>query len=75
MILPSTGASDARRLAERLRAEIGAHVVRGVRLSASLGVATWDRAALDAAQLIKASDEALYRAKRAGRNRVEASIP
>jgi diguanylate cyclase (GGDEF)-like protein len=71
VILPSTGASDARRLAERLRVEIGAHVVHGVRLSASMGVATWDGVARDAAQLIKASDEALYRAKRAGRNRVE----
>jgi diguanylate cyclase (GGDEF)-like protein len=75
VVLPSTGASDARRLAERLRAEIGAHVVHGVRLSASVGVATWDGAALNAAQLIKASDEALYRAKRAGRNRVEVSTP
>jgi len=73
VVLPSTGASDARQLAERLRAEIGAHVVDGVRLSASVGVATWDGAALDAAPLIKASDEALYRAKRAGRNRVEVS--
>ena len=75
VILPSTGASDARRLAERLHAEIGAQVVHGVRLSASVGVATWDGAALDAAPLIKASDEALYRAKRAGRNRVEVSTP
>ena len=75
VILPSTGASDARRLAERLRVEIGAQVVDGVRLSASVGVATWDGTALDAAPLIKASDEALYRAKRAGRDRVEASTP
>jgi len=75
VILPSTDACDARRLAERLHAEIGAQVVHGVRLSASVGVATWDGAALDAAPLIKASDEALYRAKRAGRNRVEVSTP
>jgi len=75
VILPSTGASDARRLAERLRVEIGAQVVDGVSLSASVGVATWDGAALDAAPLIKASDDALYRAKRAGRNRVEVSTP
>jgi diguanylate cyclase (GGDEF)-like protein len=75
VILPTTGACDARRLAERLHAEIGAQAVRGVRLAASLGVATWDGSAPDAAPLIKASDEALYRAKRAGRNRVEVSTP
>jgi diguanylate cyclase (GGDEF)-like protein len=71
VILPSTGASDARRLAERLRAEIATHVVHGVRLSASVGVASWSEGSVDAAALIKASDEALYRAKRAGRDRVE----
>lgn len=71
VILPSTGASDARRLAERLRAAIGAQVVHGVRLSASVGVASWGENAFDAATLVKASDEALCRAKRAGRDRVE----
>jgi diguanylate cyclase (GGDEF)-like protein len=71
VILPSTGASDARRLAERLRADIRAHVVHGARLSASVGVASWTDRSVDAPALVKASDEALYRAKRAGRDRVE----
>jgi diguanylate cyclase (GGDEF)-like protein len=75
VILPSTSASDARQLAERLRGEIGAQIVHGVRLSASIGVASWTRSSLDAAALLKASDEALYRAKRAGRDRVEAAMP
>ena len=51
VILPSTGASDARRLAERLRAEIRAQVVHGVRLSASVGVASWSDRSVDAAAL------------------------
>jgi len=75
VILPSTGAADAGRLAERLRAEIHAHVVHGVRLSASVGVASLSDSSLAAAALVKASDEALYRAKRAGRDRVEIATP
>jgi two-component system, cell cycle response regulator len=70
VILPSTGAADAQQLAERLRGEIGAQTVQGMRLSASIGVASWNKTSLDAAALVKASDEALYRAKRAGRDRV-----
>jgi diguanylate cyclase (GGDEF)-like protein len=70
VILPNTGASDARQLAERLHKAIGTQVVRGVRLSASMGVASWNES-LDAAALVRASDQALYRAKRAGRDRVE----
>ena len=71
VILPSTGSSDARRLAERLRQEIAAQSVHGVRLSASLGVASRNEIHGNATALIKGSDDALYRAKRAGRDRVE----
>jgi two-component system cell cycle response regulator len=70
VILPSAESSAARQLAERLRGEIGAQSIRGERLSASFGVAAWSETLCDAAALIKASDEALYRAKRAGRDRV-----
>jgi two-component system cell cycle response regulator len=74
VILPSTGPADARQLAERLRGEIAASTVRGMRLSASLGVASGKETTPDAAALIKASDEALFRAKRAGRDRVEVEV-
>jgi two-component system cell cycle response regulator len=70
IILPSAEASDARQLAERLRGEIGAQILRGERLSASFGVASLSETFCDAPTLVKASDEALYRAKRAGRDRV-----
>ena len=75
IILPSTESSDARLLAERLRGEIGAQVLRGERISASFGVASWSEAFCDAPTLVKASDEALYRAKRAGRDRVSVAGP
>jgi two-component system, cell cycle response regulator len=72
VLLPNTGSGEAARLADRLRNEIAQRSVRGVNLSASVGVASRERdSMLDGPALVKASDEALYRAKYAGRNRVE----
>ncbi len=74
ILLPDTRIEDAARSAERLRAAIaGASCLhRGVelRVTASLGVAALgDGQDLDA--LMRAADGAMYRAKAAGRNRVE----
>jgi two-component system cell cycle response regulator len=74
VLLPNTNAHEAEQLAERLRAEVASRSVQGVTLSASIGVASRDASHdLDAKTLVKASDEALYRAKYAGRGRVEVS--
>jgi diguanylate cyclase (GGDEF)-like protein len=74
VLLPNTKLAEAERLAERLRAEVESRSVRGIALSASIGVASRDAAHdVDAKGLVKASDEALYRAKYAGRGRVESS--
>ena len=63
-------------MAERLRAEVASRRLHGVALSASIGVASRDpNHDLDATSLVKASDEALYRAKYAGRGRVEVAPP
>jgi two-component system chemotaxis response regulator CheY len=76
VLLPNTNHSEAARLAERLRVEVASHSVQGVRLSASIGVASRDKKHdLDAKSLVKASDDALYRAKYAGRDRVEVATP
>jgi diguanylate cyclase (GGDEF)-like protein len=71
IILPNTDCAEAQLLAERLCGELRALIVRGTRLSSSIGVACLSDRCADAPSLIKASDEAMYRAKRAGRDRVE----
>lgn len=76
VILPGTDESAARTLAERLRGavqELGTvHPASGREVTASIGVATARRVrGSDPEALLLAADQALYRAKAAGRNRVE----
>jgi len=75
MLLPDTDAQDAIRLAERLRTAFAAtsHAVGGhaVTATVSVGVAISDGADADLDALLKTADEALYRAKLAGRNCVK----
>lgn len=77
VVLPDTNEAGARVVAERIRAAIVAMQIPHVGSSAaevvtvSLGVATADPARLSASALLMAADQALYSAKRQGRNRVE----
>jgi len=75
-LLPETGSQDAVALAERLRKAIaGLRFAAGAdefSVTASLGVAEWDGAHDSVEALLHRSDEALYAAKRAGRDRVVA---
>jgi len=74
VILPEAGLADTRQRAENLRA-----LVRGLRvpyrdreldpLTVSLGVASYPMHGATPAELLKAADEALYRAKNEGRDR------
>jgi diguanylate cyclase (GGDEF)-like protein len=73
--LPDTPHEDAVMVAERLRKTIEtlefSGELTGLKTTVSMGVATYpDNATNSAPELIKAADEALYRAKNAGRNRV-----
>jgi diguanylate cyclase (GGDEF)-like protein len=78
-LLPDTTWQDAIWLAERLRAAFEAtfHTVAGRPFTAtvSVGVATSDDASFDLSALLVAADQALYRAKALGRNRVELWTP
>jgi diguanylate cyclase (GGDEF)-like protein len=81
IVLPQTDSEGAEQLAERIREAVERLEVprvdgQGVlRLQASFGVASMPESAADREALIAAADAALYRAKRAGRNRVERADP
>ena len=58
-------------VAERLRQEIArASLLGKERITCSLGTASWHGQADTLAQLLKRVDDALYEAKRSGRDRV-----
>jgi diguanylate cyclase (GGDEF)-like protein len=73
LLLPETGLDEAVELAERLREQLRARVIRHegaeLRMTASFGVAALD-GQRDLALLIDDADKALYAAKMAGRDRV-----
>jgi two-component system cell cycle response regulator len=71
IVLPETSADSARRVAESLREQLAAALVsRAGEVTASFGVTQWDGREAPQALLARA-DQALYAAKRGGRNRVE----
>jgi diguanylate cyclase (GGDEF)-like protein len=74
ILLVGCSSSQAAATADRLRLAIAASPVtddgRMVTLSVSVGVASTDRCGYTLARLCREADKALYRAKRAGRNRV-----
>jgi diguanylate cyclase (GGDEF)-like protein len=79
ILLPETNEEAARSFAERLRHEISecGPIVQGEKLAltASVGVAVASRHTTRVAALLRAADEALYQAKRTGRNRVCVAVP
>jgi diguanylate cyclase (GGDEF)-like protein len=80
VILPETDLDGAALLAERMRAAVESMFVRGARdsgglqVTASFGVAAAPEDGVDGEALVAAADAALYRAKRAGKNRVEVAL-
>ncbi len=78
IILPETAKDTAVKVAERIRMEVekkdfqGEEKQPGGSLTISIGVATFPDDGTTVDELVKKADEALYRAKRKGRNRVEA---
>jgi diguanylate cyclase (GGDEF)-like protein/PAS domain S-box-containing protein len=79
IMLPGTDSAGARRFAERLRERVANTPLvqdgKTVSTTVSIGIATIGPPDLNAEEALLRSDEALYRAKRNGRNRVELAEP
>jgi diguanylate cyclase (GGDEF)-like protein len=74
VVMPNTSASEAFMVAEKIRLAVAATDVGlpdrdPVRLTVSIGVAAYPENAESATELFSLADEALYRAKRTGRQR------
>lgn len=74
LFLPDQSIEQATQLAERLRNLLcNTLSPTGTSITISIGVAHWPAHAPDQAEVLKLADQALYSAKRNGRNRVEIS--
>ncbi len=74
VLLPDTDKEDAREAAERIRMSVDQHKFYAydetIKMEVSIGVAGFPEDSTVAQSLIDKSDQALYRAKQEGRNRV-----
>ncbi len=71
IILPETSLLEAALIGDRLCTHIAANKVPGLgQITISVGAASYPRQANDATELISKADQALYEAKRSGRNQI-----
>jgi len=68
LILPDTDTEGAVRLGERIRDEVAAYDMRGKKVTASIGIATYPRHGQDKDVLFRQADQAMYRVKEKGKN-------
>jgi diguanylate cyclase (GGDEF)-like protein len=79
ILLPETDSDGAFVAAEKVREAVAGHLFadadghRTEHVTVSIGLSTFPRPAADREELLRQADDALYVAKRAGRNRVRAS--
>jgi diguanylate cyclase (GGDEF)-like protein len=72
VLLPSTDVAGAANVAENIRtqAESSIKTSDGKPITASFGVAAWDDSMNNPSDFVHKADEALYKAKQGGKNRV-----
>ena len=69
VMMPDANGTEALELAEHIRARVAAKKFTGRKMTLSIGVATFPEDADSAEGLVSIADEALYQAKREGRDR------
>jgi diguanylate cyclase (GGDEF)-like protein len=70
ILLPQTSIEDALQVLERVRVKIANNLDSGdVRITSSIGLASWPDDGISHTDIIAAADSTLYRAKRSGGNR------
>ncbi|MBV9712845.1 MAG: diguanylate cyclase, partial [Ktedonobacteraceae bacterium] len=80
LLLPEADADEARAVAERIRAIIAdepmgfAEVADSLNVTVSIGVATYPEDSYEGLDLLQQADQAMYMAKRLGRNQVRMAI-
>lgn len=70
LILPANNKKEAGRLAERIRKSIEQKNILNNKFTVSIGLSTYPQDAQDKINLVRKADEALYEAKRKGKNKV-----
>jgi diguanylate cyclase (GGDEF)-like protein len=70
VLLTGTSGEVAREVAERIRARVETQQFAGRKITLSIGIAEFPEDGQTADEVISSADEALYAAKRAGRNKV-----
>lgn len=81
VVLVETHPEDARRVLERIRSSVaalsvpGADVLPQKAITLSIGAACYPQDGVTAQELLRRADDALYRAKSRGKNRVEFATP
>jgi diguanylate cyclase (GGDEF)-like protein/PAS domain S-box-containing protein len=74
LILPELNHEKALGLAERIRKQVESHTIitqdQVIKITVSIGVSTFPKHGNDVDALVKASDDAMYKAKASGRNQV-----
>ncbi len=66
----ASGGMNAIAFAERIRQEVESLSIGGAGITVSIGAASFPRHGLTADDLVRAADEALYRSKKQGKNRI-----